>query len=86
MLVNRMRSCSASTVRTAPLYDLDSAGGTSINGYPVEECVLHCGDVISFAGVSVIYGEDPPTPVPQSASERENTPAFPSPSSDAAAE
>jgi hypothetical protein len=46
------------------LYDLGSSGGTQINGYPVEECVLHSGDVISFAGVQVIYGEDPPTPTP----------------------
>lgn len=42
------------------LYDLGSSDGTQINGYPVEECVLHSGDVISFAGVQVIYGEDPP--------------------------
>lgn len=48
------------------LYDLGSSGGTQINGYPVEECVLHSGDVISFAGVQVIYGEDPPTPIPPS--------------------
>ncbi len=46
------------------LYDLGSSGGTQINGYPVEECVLHSGDVISFAGLQVIYGEDPPTPIP----------------------
>jgi hypothetical protein len=46
------------------LYDLGSTGGTQINGYPIEECVLHSGDVISFAGVQVIYGEDPPTPIP----------------------
>ncbi len=46
------------------LYDLDSSGGTQINGYPVNECVLHSGDVISLAGVEVIYGEDPPTPIP----------------------
>ncbi len=46
------------------LYDLASSGGTQINGYPIEECVLHSGDVISFAGVQVIYGEDPPTPIP----------------------
>jgi pSer/pThr/pTyr-binding forkhead associated (FHA) protein len=46
------------------LYDLDSTGGSTINGYPVEECLLHSGDVISFAGVEVIYGEDPPTPIP----------------------
>lgn len=46
------------------LYDLGSSGGTRINDYPVEECVLHSGDVISFAGVDVVYGEDPPTPIP----------------------
>ena len=46
------------------LYDLGSSGGTEINGYPVEECVLHAGDVISFAGVQVVYSEDPPTPIP----------------------
>jgi len=51
------------------LYDLGSSGGTQINGYPVEECVLHSGDVISFAGAQVIYGEDPPTPVPLPGSE-----------------
>ncbi len=42
------------------LYDVGSSDGTAINSYPVEECVLHSGDVISFAGVQVIYGEDPP--------------------------
>jgi hypothetical protein len=46
------------------LYDMGSSSGTEINGYPVEECVLHSGDVVSFAGVQVIYGEDPPTPIP----------------------
>lgn len=42
------------------LYDLGSSGGTRINGYPVEECVLQPGDVISLAGAEVIYGEDVP--------------------------
>jgi pSer/pThr/pTyr-binding forkhead associated (FHA) protein len=56
------------------LYDLGSSGGTHINGYPVEECVLHSGDVISFAGVQVIYAEDPPTPIPLPGSE--DTPAL----------
>lgn len=59
------------------LYDLGSSGGTQINGYPVEECVLHSGDVISFAGVQVIYGEDPPTPIPLPGSE--DTPALAAP-------
>jgi hypothetical protein len=56
------------------LHDLESTGGTQINGYPVEECMLHSGDVISFAGVEVIYGEDPPTPIPLPANE--DTPAL----------
>ena len=48
------------------LYDLGSRGGTRINGYSIEECVLHSGDVISLAGVEIVYGEDAPTPVPLS--------------------
>jgi len=48
------------------LYDLGSSGGTTINGYPVQECVLQSGDVISLAGAEIIYGEDllsaPPEP------------------------
>ena len=56
------------------LHDLESTGGTTINGYPVEECMLHSGDVISFAGVEGIYGEDPPTPVPLPVDE--DTPAL----------
>jgi len=58
------------------LYDLGSSGGTQINGYPVEECVLHAGDVVSFAGVQVVYSEAPPTPIPLP--ELEDTPAMPS--------
>lgn len=46
------------------IYDLGSTGGTTINGYPVQECVLEAGDVISLAGVEIIYGEDRPTPAP----------------------
>jgi pSer/pThr/pTyr-binding forkhead associated (FHA) protein len=66
------------------LYDLDSSGGTSINGYPVDECVLHSGDVISFAGVEVIYGEDPPTPIRLRPDE--DTPALPRTESDGSSE
>jgi pSer/pThr/pTyr-binding forkhead associated (FHA) protein len=55
------------------LYDLDSTGGTKINGYPVQECMLHSGDVISLAGVEVIFGEDPPTPIPLPATEHTPT-------------
>jgi len=56
------------------LYDLGSSSGTTINDYPVQECVLQSGDVISFAGVEVIYGEDPLTSPPQP--EKGDTPAL----------
>jgi hypothetical protein len=62
------------------LYDLGSSGGTKINGYPVEECVLHAGDIISLAGVQIVYGEDPPTPIPLPGNE--DTPAMPPPETD----
>jgi pSer/pThr/pTyr-binding forkhead associated (FHA) protein len=62
------------------LYDLGSSGGTQINGYPVEECVLHAGDIISLAGVQIVYSEDPPTPIPLPGNE--DTPAMPPPETD----
>jgi hypothetical protein len=40
------------------IYDLGSRGGTFVNGQQVQECVLRPGDVISLAGVPLIYGED----------------------------
>ncbi len=42
------------------LYDLGSAAGSSVNNDRVEECVLRPGDVISLAGVTLIYGEEDP--------------------------
>lgn len=53
------------------LYDLGSSGGTLVNGYPVQECVLRSGDVISLAGFEIIYGEEPfppPSGLPEEAS------------------
>jgi len=40
------------------LFDLDSAGGTFVNGQRVRQAVLEPGDVISLAGVPLVYGED----------------------------
>ncbi|MCS7087425.1 MAG: FHA domain-containing protein [Thermoflexales bacterium] len=37
--------------------DLGSAGGTRLNGEPIQQCTLEAGDVISLAGVELIYGE-----------------------------
>lgn len=42
------------------LFDLNSSGGTFINGHRIHQQHLKPGDVISLAGVSLIYGEDNP--------------------------
>lgn len=39
------------------LYDLNSRGGTTVNGQPVDEAVLQPGDVIMVSNVPLIYGE-----------------------------
>jgi hypothetical protein len=43
------------------LFDLNSTGGTYVNGQRITQHVLKAGDVISLSGVPVIYGEDTPT-------------------------
>lgn len=42
------------------LQDLDSSGGTTVNGFSVQEIVLRPGDLISLSGVDVIYAESEP--------------------------
>lgn len=37
------------------LYDLGSRGGTFVNNQRISECVLRSGDVISLAGVTVVF-------------------------------
>jgi len=41
------------------LFDLNSTGGTLVNGNLIREHQLETGDVIQVAGISLIYGEDP---------------------------
>lgn len=41
------------------LFDLNSTGGTLVNGRRINQCALKPGDVISLSGVPLIYGEDP---------------------------
>lgn len=43
------------------LYDLGSSGGTSVNENAITECILKPGDVISLAGVLLVYMEDDPS-------------------------
>ncbi len=40
------------------LFDLNSTGGTFVNGQRIAQHYLHPGDVISLAGIAVIYGEE----------------------------
>ena len=41
------------------LFDLNSTGGTLVNGQRTHQHVLKPGDVILLAGFSLIYGEEP---------------------------
>ena len=38
--------------------DVGSSGGTRLNGYPIQQCALEAGDILSLGGVDVIYGEE----------------------------
>jgi hypothetical protein len=40
------------------IFDLKSTGGTYVNGVRITQQTLHPGDVISLAGVPIVYGEE----------------------------
>lgn len=44
------------------LFDLNATGGTFVNGQRISQAALKPGDVISLAGVTLIYGQDIPAP------------------------
>ena len=46
------------------IFDLNSTGGTFVNAQRTSQSVLYPGDVISLAGVPLIYGQDNPPPRP----------------------
>lgn len=46
------------------VFDLNSTGGTFVNGQRASQSVLYPGDVISLAGVTLIFGQDNPPPRP----------------------
>lgn len=43
--------------------DLGSTGGTYVNGRQVDQRHLHSGDILSLAGVSILFVEDTPKPL-----------------------
>jgi hypothetical protein len=42
------------------IFDLDSSGGTFVNGQRTNQSILYPGDVISLAGVTLVFGQDLP--------------------------
>jgi len=46
------------------IFDLNSTGGTFVNGQRASQTVLYPGDVISLAGVTLVFGQDNPPPRP----------------------
>jgi hypothetical protein len=42
------------------IFDLDSKGGTYVNGQRIHHFQLQAGDVISLSGVPLVYGQDAP--------------------------
>ena len=42
------------------IFDLNSTGGTFVNGQRTNQSVLYPGDVISLAGVPLVFGQDNP--------------------------
>jgi len=40
------------------IFDLDSTGGTFVNEQRIQQCVLFPGDIISLAGVPLVFGQE----------------------------
>lgn len=44
------------------IFDLNSTGGTFVNGQRIRQQALRAGDVISLAGVPLVFGQETPEP------------------------
>jgi pSer/pThr/pTyr-binding forkhead associated (FHA) protein len=58
------------------LFDLNSTGGTFVNGQRTNMSLLYPGDVISLAGVTLVFGQDLPTGRGSESETTEPIPAF----------
>lgn len=56
--VSRMHAQIRAINKRYVIFDLDSSGGTFVNGTRISQHPLTPGDVISLAGVDLIYGQD----------------------------
>ncbi len=56
------------------IFDLNSTGGTFVNGQRTTQSVLYPGDVISLAGLPIVFGQDAP---PSSVSKGDTAPFSP---------
>ncbi|HWQ83151.1 MAG TPA: FhaA domain-containing protein [Anaerolineales bacterium] len=57
--VSRVHAQLRAVRRRYLLFDLDSTGGTFLNGERIRQATLSPGDVITLAGVPMVYGQDP---------------------------
>jgi hypothetical protein len=46
------------------IFDLNSTGGTFVNGQRTTQSILYPGDVISLAGLPIVFGQDNQPPIP----------------------
>jgi pSer/pThr/pTyr-binding forkhead associated (FHA) protein len=58
--VSRMHAQLRVTKGCFALFDLNSTGGTFVNGQRTNRSILSPGDVVSLAGVTLIFGQDLP--------------------------
>jgi hypothetical protein len=56
------------------IFDLESSGGTFVNGQRTSQSILYPGDVISLAGVTLVFGQD--LPAGHSSAEQNHGSAF----------
>jgi hypothetical protein len=61
------------------IFDLNSTGGTFVNGQRTTQSVLYPGDVISLAGLPIVFGQDNP---PSSAVTGDTAPVSRAPNND----
>lgn len=56
--VSRLHAQVRATKGHYQIFDLDSTGGTFVNGVRLAQTTLYPGDVISLAGVDLVYSQD----------------------------